>query len=76
MKSSDLVKLNFIKLIDYNGMPEDGVQNNYSTPIPCNGFCIDCEQKGFLDNDELNLDQMSHGADSWEALILISLYVL
>lgn len=59
MKNSKLAELNFKTLINYPDI------NGYSNqkPYKCNGFCIDCEQKGLLATNE-KLERMSHGADS------------
>ena len=60
MKSEKNVELNFKKLITYYEVPSsDG-----PFPFRCTGFCTSCEQRGFLDEGEHRLDQMSHGADS------------
>ena len=62
MKSSELVELNFRKLLHYGDAPD--VRASKSSPTPCTGFCISCERNGFLDGWDLRLDQMSHGADT------------
>jgi hypothetical protein len=62
VKNHELAKLNFSKLLHYSGVPERGERSAF--PIPCTGFCVSCEKKGYLDKGDLRLDQMSHGADT------------
>lgn len=61
MKNPDLVRLNFVELINYGGQPE--VRSKYAPPLSCSGYCTDCEKAGLTGTD-LHLDQMSHGADT------------
>jgi hypothetical protein len=70
MRNAALQKLNFVRLIDYGGQPP--VENRYDSPLPCSGYCIDCEQKDLLDPAVRRLDLMSHAADTsdFEALPL------
>jgi hypothetical protein len=64
MKNKELVELNFKELLNYGGMPP--VKYNYTDSQSCSEFCISCEQK-FLQHDSSKvLDQMSHGADTWD----------
>lgn len=59
MKGTNLIKLNFDGVLKYEGV--DGYSTN--RPYKCNGFCMDCEKKGLLENDEY-LEAISHAADS------------
>ena len=59
MKNPGLVRLNFVKLINYGGQPE--VRSKYDPPLSCSGYCTACEEEGLTGTD-LHLDQMSHGA--------------
>jgi len=65
MNNPELAKLNFKDLLHYSAVP-DGV-----TRSCCTGFCVSCEEKGYLTDQDLRLDQMSHGAstDDFENLI-------
>lgn len=62
MKQEQLRELNFNQLIDYGGAPT--VQRDYPEPIPCSGFCLDCEKQGILETTGGRLTRMSHGCDS------------
>jgi len=66
MKSKELCDLNFNKLLNYGGMP--AVQSHYEKEIYCKGYCIECEKAGINTggNKGQILDQMSHGADTWD----------
>ncbi len=57
-------ELNFKELLHYGKQPV--VENRYKQPIQCSGYCISCEEKNLLKNSKHVLDQMSHGADSWD----------
>lgn len=62
MKNKDLATLNFHDLIDYGGQPI--VENIYSVPKLCLGYCTHCEDSGLLSSTTAHLDQMSHAADT------------
>ena len=62
MKNAALRELNFQKLLHYGGQPP--VQNRYQHPLPCRGYCVDCENSGTLKATGGSLDLMSHGCDS------------
>lgn len=65
MKNKELVELNFRVLLNYGGMPP--VENTYTVPPSCSEFCISSEQQKFLQYEpSIVLDQMSHGADTWD----------
>lgn len=68
MKCGRLVDLNFRNLLHYGGQPP--VQNAYNPPIPCTGYCVDCEEKHLVP-EGWQLDQMSHACDTtdFEALL-------
>jgi hypothetical protein len=70
MKDPRLVKLNFQDLLDYDGQPT--VRFEYKPPIPCKGYCVDCEKKEILKKTGMRLDRMSHGCDSsdYEVMLL------
>jgi hypothetical protein len=73
MRDPCLVKLNFQELLHYGGQPR--VCYEHKPPIPCNGYCVDCEGtepgKGLLEGTGMRLDLMSHGCDSsdYEAVL-------
>lgn len=69
MKDKRLVDLNFCEIVDYDGQPQ--VENKYSKPINCRGYCVDCEKTGVLKKSGGHLDLMSHGCDSsdYEAIL-------
>lgn len=62
MRDNRLSELNFRELLLYGGQP--AVLNRYPDPLPCSGYCIDCERKGLIDRTGGRLDLMSHGCDS------------
>jgi hypothetical protein len=62
MKDIRLVQLNFREIVDYSGQPQ--VQYSYSSPLPCAGYCISCEQADLPAQTGGRLDLMSHGCDS------------
>jgi len=66
MKSKELCDLNFKKLLNYGGMP--AVQSRYEQEVDCKEYCIECEMAGINTdgNKSQILDQMSHGADTWD----------
>lgn len=69
MLNNELVKLNFLELLNYSGQPI--VKNSYNPPLKCFGYCIDCEEKGIFPKVGDSFDQMSHGCDTsdFEALL-------
>ncbi len=69
MKSAALRELNFRELIDYGGQPP--VQNRYADPLPCRGYCVDCEESGTLKAAGGSLDLMSHGCDSSDFVAIL-----
>lgn len=62
MNDIPLNNLNFRKLLHYPNGPT--VAFRPQSPTACNGFCVSCEKKGYLDGATYQLDQMSHGADT------------
>ena len=58
MKNKTLESLNFTKLIKYDDIPD--VRNRPT----CTGYCVSCEQNGYLEDPKFTLFQMSHGADT------------
>ena len=61
--------LNFRELLDYGGQPSAAAR--YDPPLPCNGYCVRCEDDGLVQKSGGRLDLMSHGCDSadFEAII-------
>lgn len=62
VKDASLADINFREILDYGGQPR--VENAYSTPPVCRGYCISCEESGLLEKTGGRLDLMSHGCDS------------
>lgn len=62
MRDLRLAALNFTEVLDYGGQPR--VQNSYSSPLECRGYCISCETNGLLRKSGGRLDLISHGCDS------------
>nr|ANA08043.1 hypothetical protein 5G4_014 [uncultured bacterium 5G4] len=62
MNNPGLVQLNFRALVDYGGQPR--VMNLYdpANRPHCQGYCVNCEDKGLVYDGELDL--MSHGCDT------------
>jgi hypothetical protein len=48
LKDARLSDINFREIVDYRGQPR--VENAYSTPPVCQGYCISCEESGLLKN--------------------------
>lgn len=69
MKDRRLVDLNFREILNYGGQPP--VQYRYSSPLACQGYCVDCEEAGIVKQVGGRLDMMSHGCDSadFEAIL-------
>jgi len=69
LKNKLLKKLNFQVLLKY---PEKfDVYNEYSDPIPCSGFCIDCEKKGIIGFNNTKLTFMSHGCTTEDYISIL-----
>ncbi|MDA3786930.1 MAG: hypothetical protein PF503_00305 [Desulfobacula sp.] len=64
MKNAELAKINFTEIINYGGQPK--VQNSYSTPLSCIGYCVRCEESGLINKTGGQLELMSHGCDSFD----------
>jgi hypothetical protein len=64
-----LSDLNFYKLLNYGGQPPPAAR--YDPPLPCNGYCVECEAAGLVQGSGGRLDLMSHGCDSadFEAIL-------
>jgi len=58
MKNKELETLNFKELLHYDGIPD---ARNRPT---CTGYCISCEINEYMEDSNLELFQMSHGADT------------
>jgi Uracil DNA glycosylase superfamily len=67
MKNDQLADLNFRTLLHYGGRPAI-TSNNYlrdgHKQLNCNGFCISCEQRGYVREASGRLTLMSHACDS------------
>ena len=59
MKNREMARLNFTEIIKYKDV--DGYSKE--RPYKCDGFCIDCENRKLLENNEY-LEAISHAADS------------
>jgi hypothetical protein len=62
MDDERLVELNFCSILHYGGQPPRYYQQ--PEPIPCEGYCVSCEESGLLEGTGKRLDLMSHGCDS------------
>ena len=71
MKNNLLAKINFQEILNYHGQPI--VQNSYSKPLNCHGYCISCEESGLLQQTGGRLELMSHGCDSSDFETLLGL---
>jgi hypothetical protein len=69
MNNSNLKKLNFNKLLFYP--KKFKVQNEYSKPIDCKGFCIDCEKKKIFNLSKTKLTSLSHGCSTEDYISIL-----
>ena len=69
MKNGALAAINFREILEHGGQPD--VQYRYKPSLPCQGYCVDCEETGILERTGGRLDLMSHGCDSsdFEAIL-------
>lgn len=56
---NELAELNFCNLLGYGGQPE--VHYRYPRPVPCDSYCVACEESGVLESSGGELTLMSHG---------------